>query len=81
MFTDITVLSGMTLYFLSAVVWLYLLTKLEISLVQPILALTYVITPILAIIFLGENVPPLRWIGIGVVIIGVFLIARSAAGA
>ncbi len=78
MFTDITVFCGMLLYFLSAVVWLYLLTKLDISFVQPILALTYVLTPILAIIFLGEQVPIMRWVGIVVIIVGVVLVARSS---
>lgn len=78
LFTDLTSLSGMVLYFCSAVIWSYLLTKLDISVVQPILALTYVATPILAIFLLGENVPPLRWMGIVVIIIGVAIVARSS---
>ncbi len=77
--TNFTIMSGMALYFLSAVAWLYLLTKLDISYVQPILALTYVVTPILAIFFLGETVPPMRWLGIVIIIIGVFIIARTAS--
>ncbi len=78
-FTNVTVLAGMSMYFLSAAMWLYLLTKLDISVVQPILALTYVVTPILAIFFIGESVPPARWIGIIVIILGVFMVARTAA--
>lgn len=78
LFTDLTTLSGMGLYFLSAVIWSYLLTKLEISFVQPILALTYVATPILAIIFLREQVPLMRWVGILIIIVGVFVVARSS---
>jgi drug/metabolite transporter (DMT)-like permease len=78
MLTNPTVVSGMGLYFFSAALWLYLLTKLDISIVQPILALTYVMTPILAIIFLNENVPPMRWLGILVIIFGVFIVARTA---
>lgn len=79
MFTNFTVLGGMAMYFLSAAVWLYLLTKLDVSVVQPILALTYVVTPILAIFIIGEGVPISRWIGILVIIFGVFLVARTAA--
>lgn len=78
MFTSATILGGMTMYFLSAAIWLYLLTKLDVSVVQPILALTYVATPILAIIFLHERVPLARWLGILVIVIGVFLVARTA---
>jgi drug/metabolite transporter (DMT)-like permease len=78
LFTNFASLAGIALYFLSAVIWSYLLTKLDISLVQPILALTYVVTPILAIIFLKEHVAPMRWLGILIIVIGVFVVARSA---
>jgi len=77
-FTNISVLGGVALYFLSAIIWLLLLTKLDISYVQPILALTYVITPILAIVFLNENVPAMRWVGIAIIVIGVFVVARTS---
>lgn len=78
LFTNVPSLGGVFLYFLSAVTWSYLLTKLSISLVQPILALTYVVTPILAIFLLGEHVPLMRWAGIAVIILGVFVVARTA---
>lgn len=72
-------LSGIFLYFLSALIWSFLLTKLDISFVQPILALTYVVTPILAIIFLDEHVSVIRWLGITIIILGVYVVARSGA--
>lgn len=71
-------LAGILLYFMSAVVWSYLLIKLDISFVQPILALTYVVTPILAIFILKEHVPMIRWLGIAVIIMGVYIVARTA---
>lgn len=79
LFTNVQSLIGVLLYFMSAVTWSYLLTKLDISFVQPILALTYVVTPFLAILFLGEHVSALRWVGIVIIIFGVFVVARSAA--
>lgn len=78
MLTNVTVLAGMSMYFLSAAMWLYLLTKLDVSVVQPILSLTYVLTPILAIFFIGESVPLTRWLGILVIVLGVFIVARTA---
>ena len=78
-FTNITILSGVVLYFLSALIWLLLLTKLDISYVQPILALTYVVTPILAIILLNESVPTMRWVGIAIIVLGVFVVARTSS--
>ena len=77
LFTNLQSLAGIFLYFMSALTWSYLLTKLDISFVQPILALTYVITPILGIFILREHVPAMRWIGIIIIIAGVFIVART----
>lgn len=78
LFTNLASLTGIFLYFMSALVWAYLLTKLDLSLVQPILAMTYVVTPILAIFLLDEHVSVMRWLGILIIIIGVFIVARTA---
>ncbi len=76
--TNFTILAGMALYFLSAMAWTFLLTRLDVSYVQPILALTYVATPIIAFFVIGEQVPFARWVGIAVVIVGVYIIARTS---
>lgn len=77
--TDTSLVFGLALYFISAIIWSYLLTKFDISYVQPILALTYVLTPILAIFILQEHVSYMRWAGIVIIVIGVFVVARSAS--
>jgi len=71
------ILAGFALYFIPAIIWTYLLAKLPISIVQPVLALTYVVTPILAMFFLSEPVPFLRWAGICVIIAGVVIVSIS----
>lgn len=68
---------GFLSYVLPMFIWIYMLSKFPVSYVQPILAITYVITPILALLLLKEPVPLLRWIGIFIIIIGVFIISRS----
>lgn len=78
LFSNWIVLLGFVAYFGSGVIWTYLLVKLPVSLVQPILALTYVLTPILAVALLGEHVPVLRWLGILIIIVGVAVVARTA---
>lgn len=68
---------GILLYFIPLIFWIYLLKKYPVSFVQPILSLTYVVTPILAIIFLNEVVTAWRWFGIIVIIIGVTIVSRT----
>lgn len=71
------ILAGFALYFIPALIWTYLLAKLPVSVVQPILSLTYVLTPLMAMIFLSEPVPGLRWLGILVIIAGVTIVSMS----
>ena len=48
------------------------LHKYDLSFVEPAVASVAIITPvILAVIFLGEYVPPLRWVGVGLLILGI----------
>ena len=75
--TNLYIVTSFVLYFIPALIWTYLLTKYPVSVVQPILSLTYVLTPILAMIFLSESVPVLRWIGIATIILGVYLVSQS----
>lgn len=69
---------GSALYLLNFFLWMVLLSRLDLSLAFPLSSLTYIIVPILAILFLKENVEPVRWAGIFLIIIGVSLAGRSA---
>jgi len=71
------IMSGFLLYAIPAVIWAYLLSLYPVSFVQPILSMTYVLTPVLAMFFLSEPVPAIRWLGIAVIVLGVVLVSRS----
>lgn len=76
-FGNLKVLGGFAAYGLSSLFWLVVLSKVDLSLAYPMLALNYVLVPLTAWLFLGEQVPTLRWLGAGVVIIGVVIISRT----
>jgi drug/metabolite transporter (DMT)-like permease len=57
--------------FLAALSWT------DVTVALPMTAIEYAFAAVLAIIMLKEIVPPVRWIGISLVIIGVILIARG----
>ncbi len=71
------ILGGMLMYFIPVLIWIFMLKKIDLSYLQPLFSLMYVATPILSIFVLNEHVPNLRWLGIGVVVIGVLIIAKS----
>ncbi|MBP1475473.1 EamA family transporter [Frateuria sp. MAH-13] len=76
-FLNWRILAGLALYFIPAVLWILLLRKVDLSLLQPLMSMVYVITPVLALYIFKEHVSTLRWAGIGVIMIGVALISRS----
>ena len=47
------------------------LRQLELSVVQPLFALVFVVVPLAAALILGEHLPPLRIIGLVLIFIGV----------
>lgn len=71
------IMAGLTLYFIPAMIWILLLRKVELSLLQPLMSIVYIITPLLAVYFLDKHVSASRWAGIAVIVIGVVMISRS----
>jgi drug/metabolite transporter (DMT)-like permease len=54
-----------------------LLTWADYSYVQPSTALSYLTVAVLSYFLLGEIVSPLRWSGIALVCLGVFIVGRT----
>ena len=71
------ILGGIACYVVSLVVWIMALSRVEVSIAYPMLSIGYVINALIAWHFFGESVNAMRMTGIGVIIIGVFLVARS----
>jgi multidrug transporter EmrE-like cation transporter len=75
--TQPAILGGMACYGVSLVVWIMALSRVEVSVAYPMLSVGYVLNAIAAWYFFGEAVSATRLIGIGVIIIGVYIVARS----
>src|ERR1700675_1303271 len=60
------------------VVHMLLLTWADYSYVQPATSLSYATITLLSYLFLGEVISPLRWIGVTVICLGVFLVGRTS---
>ncbi|HEX2668921.1 MAG TPA: SMR family transporter [Gammaproteobacteria bacterium] len=71
------ILTGLFCYAVSVVVWILALSRVQVSIAYPMLSLGYVVTAFIAWAFMGEAVNAMRLTGIGVIIVGVFLVARS----
>jgi multidrug transporter EmrE-like cation transporter len=71
------ILAGLMCYAISVVVWILALSRVQVSIAYPMLSVGYVINAIAAWFLFGEDLNTTRMAGIGVIIAGCWLVARS----
>jgi uncharacterized membrane protein len=72
-----TVMAGLLLYGASAVLWLLVLSRSQLSYAYPFVSLGFVITTLFGWQILGESMSLARLLGTILIIAGVVLVARS----
>lgn len=75
--TNKYIVLGFILYLISTVFWFGALTKLDISVLSPMGSLIFIMTALMALVFLNEKISPMRWGAIFIIVIGVYLLMRS----
>ena len=78
MATEPHFVGGVVIYMVSLVVWIIGLSRVPVSIAFPMLSLGYVLNAIAAHYLFGEVVTLGRWLGIGFIVLGVWLVARGA---
>ena len=71
------ILAGLACYAVSVVVWILALTRVQVSIAYPMLSLGYVVTAFAAWGLFGESLNAQKLLGIGIIIAGVVLLART----
>ena len=75
--THPAVLAGLVCFGLSAVVWLFVLSKIDVSQAYPCVALGIVLTTLGGGLLLGEEISVTRWLGLAVIVGGDGLVAAN----
>lgn len=57
--------------------YMLVLSWADYTYVQPAASLAYGVVALLSWAILGEHVPPLRWLGIAIICVGVFVVGRT----
>lgn len=74
---SVTVWSGLMIYFASALVWLLVLARVDVSLAYPFVGMGFIVTMLLAWGIQGETLTTARIAGTLMIAAGVVLLARD----
>ncbi len=77
-FTSGSIWSGIASLITFFVAYMLVLSLADYSFVQPASSLAYGMVALLGYLMLGERVSPLRWAGIAVICLGVFVVGRTS---
>lgn len=72
---------GLILYGSATLLWIWILSRVNLSLAYPWVALGMVIVPLLGWFIFGERVGPIFWLGVAFIVIGVCLTQCAASPA
>lgn len=75
LFLNPYIAGGLLIYVAATVIWLYILSKAELSLVYPLQSLSYVIAAIVAVLIFKESLPLTRWAGIALICLGAYFVS------
>jgi multidrug transporter EmrE-like cation transporter len=75
--SNIPIIAGLSCYVISVLVWLLVLSRVEVSLAYPMVSLGYVVNAVAAYYLFAENLSFTRIIGISVILVGVFIVSKT----
>lgn len=70
-------LAGLAAYAAATAIYFVVISKTHLSWAYGVNGISYIVTVFLALVFLNEAIPTLRWIGVVVIAIGAALIGFS----
>ncbi len=76
--TSVPLLAGYSLYGLNTVLMVFALRDGELSILYPIIALTYVWVTILSVLLFHESLNPFKLAGVAIVVAGVAVLGRGS---
>ncbi len=71
------ILAGLACYVVSVGVWITALSRVPVSVAYPLLSVGYIVNAFAAWYLFGESITAQKLLGIGFIVVGVYLVARS----
>lgn len=75
--TLLTLFSAFALYGITTIAWVWVLQKIELGKVYPLMALAFVLVPIGSHLFFGEKFQPQYFLGVAIIITGIVFAVKA----
>lgn len=76
-FVNAWIIAGLVSYALGTMLWIYSLSKAQLTIVYPFTALTFVLVYLVGVFVLGEATSLKAMVGVAAVLLGLFLISTA----
>jgi drug/metabolite transporter (DMT)-like permease len=73
----IPLLAAMCLYGITSIAWVWILQKIELGRVYPLMALAFVFVPCGSYLFFGERFAPQYFVGVALIMSGIIVAAKA----
>ena len=75
--TAATLIAAMFLYGLTSVAWVWVLQRIELGRVYPLMALAFVFVPLGSHFVFGERFQPQYYVGVSMIIVGIVVTVKA----
>ena len=79
LFLDYWIMGGIFLHILALIIWVWALSRVDITFAYPFLSLGYVIVSFIAWHWLGESLTPLKITGMSIIMIGLIVMSHGTS--
>lgn len=69
------IIAGLFLYVFATLIWFVVLSRVPLSVAYPVQSIAYVFGLLAALFIFNEPVSFIKWVGMAVIMVGVFIIA------
>ena len=76
--TTPAIITGLACYGISVLVWMAVLSRVEVSVAYPMVSIGYIIVGVAGWYFFGESLSTLRVAGIFVIFLGVYMVSSTS---
>lgn len=69
--------AAMCLYGVTSVAWVWILQKVELGRIYPLMALAFVLVPLGSHLVFGERFQPQYFVGVAMIMVGIFITVKA----